>query len=219
MRLRSDGIAVLALALGTACHAPERPYGQPSFDVAENDSGTAASRGAARTLVVGAIDDETVQPIGGFYNGEHGLAATYFYSTLAEKLRDELQASVVARGIRCFKDSLDQGAPVPFARGPRGQVVLRGRVVSFGYSRLAPEKMDELRGSFDLCLVEGSTGDVLWRGEARVGVSVPAIPGERNHDGAFVPAGDDPFARFTDALAGHLLDDPAFARCLSGAAR
>jgi hypothetical protein len=210
---RRRELATVATALLAACSAPERPYGHPAERVAvERDRAALATDAVApassvdttRTLVIGALDDLTVQPIGALYDTEVGipLEATYFYWALESKLRDELHRSFARRLPRVFKDSLDLGEPIPVGRPP-GLLLLRGSIESFAFSRHADAGVDVVRGVIALRLLEGDTGRQLWSGAVSPEVAVrdPAT---------------DPFGRFAEAVVAALFSDTTFARSVAG---
>lgn len=207
-------LGAVAVAFLFACTTPARPYGQPEYDllkIAEYRNVPTRAPQTANVLVLGALDDLTVSPIGGLYNEEsyeYGpLLRTYWYPHLAPKLLDSLHSSFARRGVRTYKDYLDLGGPVPFPAPtyPPGLLVLRGSIDSFGFSRHVQE-FDVLIGRLTLRLIDGASGRVLWQGQREVSFRAPM-------------SNYDPFVMFADALAATLLQDAGFAAALGGGAR
>jgi len=203
------GLALTSLAL--ACGAPMRPYGHPEYELRRvpplQSMGTVPFQ-QARLLIVGALEDLTVGPIGGAYDEQDysmaPLEQIYWYHALGTKLVDSLHAALVSRGVRAAKDYLDLGAPLPY-RDPAPPVeVLRGSINSFSFSRHA-QGFDVLLGDVSLRLLEGRTGRELWHHRQALSFWLPW-------------SRQDPFFVFADALAARLLADPAFRSALSGGA-
>ncbi|MBI5480971.1 MAG: hypothetical protein HY906_19080 [Deltaproteobacteria bacterium] len=208
------GVGAVFLAFLFACTTPARPYGQPEYDlqkIAEYRNVTTRAPQTQSVLVLGALDDLTVSPVGGLYNEENfeygPLLRTYWYPHLAPKLLDCIHSSFSRRGVRAYKDYLDLGAPVPFPQPtyPPGLVLLRGSIETFGFSRHVQE-FDVLIGRLTLRLVEGATGRVLWQGQKEIAFRAPM-------------SNYDPFVMFGDALAAALLEDAGFSAALAGGAR
>jgi hypothetical protein len=208
------GLGAISLAFLFACATPARPYGQPEYDlraITEYRNVPTRAPQTQNVLVLGALDDLTVSPIGGLYNEdsyEYGpLLRTYWYPHLAPKLLDCIHSSFARRGVRAYKDYLDLGGPVPFPGPtyPPGLVVLRGSIDTFGFSRHVQE-FDVLIGRLTLRLVDGASGRVLWQGQKEISFRAPMTS-------------YDPFVMFGDALAAALLQDAAFAAALAGGAR
>jgi hypothetical protein len=207
-------IGAVSLAFLFACTTPARPYGQPEYDlqqIVEYKNVQTRAPQTANVLVLGALDDLTVSPVGGLYNEdnyEYGpLLRTYWYPNLAPKLLDTIHASFARRGVRAYKDYLDLGAPVPYRAPtyPPGLVVLRGSIDTFGFSRHVQE-FDVLIGRFTLQLLDGASGRVLWKGQKEISFRAPM-------------SNYDPFVMFGDALAAALLGDASFSAALAGGAR
>jgi hypothetical protein len=207
-------LGALFLALLFACTTPARPYGQPEYDlqaIKEYRNLPTRALQTQNVLVLAALDDLTVSPIGGLYNEEtfeYGpLLRTYWYPNLAPKLLDTIHASFVRRGVKAYKDYLDLGGPVPYAAPtyPPGLLVLRGSIDTFGFSRHVQE-FDVLIGRLTLRLVDGASGRVLWQGQKEISFRAPM-------------SNYDPFVMFGDSLAAALMEDAGFATALAGGAR
>lgn len=207
--------AFALVALASACHSTPPPWEPASTDdpseVAAAGAGTPSQR---RLLVLGALDDLSIQPIGGLEAGDVRVARTYFFWALAPKLRDELHAALRAKGLRVVKDSLDLGAPAHPASFPKELLVLRGTIHSFSFSRPAtvplppcpqapPPGPDALSGDLELRLAVGESGAEVWTRRLRVGVRAPRGPDA------------DPFAAFARELAARLLADPELGAVLA----
>ena len=207
-------LGALFVAFLFACTTPARPYGQPEYDlrqIAEYKNVASRAPQTQNVLVLGALDDLTVSPVGGLYNEENyeygPLLRTYWYPNLAPKLLDCIHGAFVRRGVRAYKDYLDLGGPVPYRAPtyPPGLVLLRGSIDTFGFSRHVQE-FDVLIGRFTLQLIDGATGRVLWKGQKEISFRAPV-------------SSYDPFVMFGDALAAALLEDASFSAALGGGAR
>ena len=104
-------LGILGAATALACATPARPYGQPDFVLEQVPTFVdSAVRAPAmpRLLVLGALEDHTVQPVGGQYNEEEyrvsPLLRTFYYWALAPKVLDELHAGLRERGARVVKE-------------------------------------------------------------------------------------------------------------------
>jgi hypothetical protein len=213
----SPGVVLVCLGSLVGCETPTRPYGQGFYDPTQavEPALRPAQLEGGRVIVVGALDDETLAPIGGLYDDTSGtecpLEQTYAFWALAPKLRFELRGALRACGLRTYAEDLDLGAPIPCPSPPYppGLVVLRGVVRSFAYERQAQGE-DLLVGELSWRLLEGHSGRVLWEGEQQVAVRVP-VPEVGEEETA-----PDPFGRFAAAVVAQLLAEPEVRVSLEG---
>jgi hypothetical protein len=220
MRLTSVAglLAPIAAVMGlcaAGCAAPLRPYGQPDF-VREQvphyrPLASPAVAGGKTLLVLGALEDLTVAPVGGLYNladySVTPLIRTYHYWALVPKLIDELHRSLTkTRRLRVAKEYLDLGRPIPFPRPtyPADLLVLRGDVLRFGFARDVSGE-DVIIADFTFRLLTGDSGRILWRGPLSIALRLP-LGG---------PAKIDPFAAVAEQVGGRLLNTPGFHAALS----
>lgn len=206
-----QGTSLVIVSLALACSAPMRPYGHPEYDLRHLRARTprrTTPPPQAHLLVVGAIDDLTVGPIGGAYDEQNyeraPLKQTYSFDALPAKLVDALRAALLGRGLRTAKDDLDLGHRLPYRALAPVVRVLRGTIHGFSFSRHA-QGFDVLLGDLSLRLIDGQTGQELWH--------TRQTPGFRR-----AWSSQDPFLAIADALAERLLSDPIFQSALSGAA-
>ncbi|MCA9670855.1 MAG: hypothetical protein KC503_34900 [Myxococcales bacterium] len=208
-------VPALVVLWGACGSRPPRPYGQPNYRLSDvpryRAPARAKLRSGKRLLVIGALDDLTVQPTGGQYH-DHDydvapLVRTYTYWALPSKLADELHAALRRRGLRVVKSYRDLGAPVPFAAPtfPSDLVVLRGEIRAFTYSRHDGDGgVDVLVARLDLRLLENGRGAVLWRGHVEEKLRTPMTD----------LRGPDAFALLGERLAAALLADKGFVRAI-----
>ncbi|MEZ6185865.1 MAG: hypothetical protein R3F62_12750 [Planctomycetota bacterium] len=178
-------LSLLSLGLLTACSSPDalpdapHPYGLDP--VPETERSHAVPRPlrveSRRALVVGAIDDATVQPVGAQFEfsalglpRDATITQTFFYPALATVLQSALGDALRDAGVRASVDHLDLGERVPYPSPPYPErvLVLRASLERFVYARY--DAQDVVAAELALRLIEGETGEVVYRDTCRVAV-------------------------------------------------
>lgn len=214
-----SGLVVTAALLGCSSDRggpaygfPERP---PALPADQRDGPRVPPLTATRPIVIGALDDLTIQPLGAHYEEvsltdrvapDAGVQQTYFYWATAPTLRHSVRRGLQAQGVQALLDDADLGVAVPYGGTayPRGVLLLRGELQAFTYAR--HEGQDLAAADIAWLLLDGDTGRVVARTRHQAAIEVAA-------DGD-----PDPLQALGARLGERLLADPVI-RTVLGARR
>ncbi len=214
-------LTALALALPalSACSSHEEgpayefPERAPALPTDQREAPQVTPITATRPLVIGAVDDLTIQPLGAHYEEstvtdrvapDAGVKQTFFYWATVPALRHAVRQGLVAQNVRAFLDDTDAGVATPYGGTtyPRGVLLLRGELRAFTYARHAGE--DLVAADVTWRLLDGDSGRQIAQTRHQVAVQVEADARD-----------PDPLHALGERMAQRLLADPVVRTVLS----